>query len=204
MPNIGTLPSNSANRADRVVDRLGIAGTVGQKDAVGLERQDLLGRRRARQDRDAAALVDQVPGDVPLHAEVQGHDVQLRRRASRTAHLRPTRRPSGSSHSSHCRGSTGTTSRTRSRPTSPGLAFALATRLASSRSTRREHALHRTLRANPPHQRPRIDSARPTIPYSARYSCKRSLRAKIAGDADCSRARRSRPDAGVRSRRLRR
>ena len=70
------LAQQSANRANRVLQRLRIAGTVGEKHAVGLAGQHFFGRGRAGQDRHAAAHVEQMPGDVPLHAVIQGHDVR--------------------------------------------------------------------------------------------------------------------------------
>ena len=117
----------------RVVQRLGIAGTVGEEHAVGLLLQDLGGRGRARQDGHPAAHVEEVAGDVPLHAVVQAP-----RRAARNwkpaAPAVPSSRAQRLSGSFHWIGPSGMTSRTRSRPTSPGLALAFSTSRASSRS----------------------------------------------------------------------
>jgi hypothetical protein len=38
-----------ANGADSIVDRLGIAGAVGEEDAVGLEGQDVVGAGLGRE-----------------------------------------------------------------------------------------------------------------------------------------------------------
>ena len=91
------LAEHAADRVDRVVERLGIAGAVGEEDAVGLVRQHLLGRRRAGHDRHPAAHLDQVAGDVPLHAVVERDDVRIGRRGSagsaRVGSLRPRAEP---------------------------------------------------------------------------------------------------------------
>ena len=54
----------------------GIARPVREEDPVGLVVEDRLGRGRAGHDRDLAADIDQVAGDVPLHAEVERDDVR--------------------------------------------------------------------------------------------------------------------------------
>ena len=157
MPKIGFLPNRPRIVSLGVVERLGIAGAVGEEHAVGLVGEHLVGRGRAGQDRHAAAHVEQVPGDVPLHAVVQRHDV---RRVGRPARMTSSRAaaPNGSAARSTRSALSGITSRTRSRPTRPGLALALATRLASSRSIGREHALHRPVDAKPADQRPGVDA----------------------------------------------
>ncbi len=58
-----------------VDDRLGVARTVGEKHPVRSLRQHLLGAGRAGQNRHPATHVEQMPGDVPLEAEVQRHHV---------------------------------------------------------------------------------------------------------------------------------
>ncbi len=50
----------------------GVAGAVGEKDSIRLVLEDLRGGGRAWDDGDPAAGIDQVAGDVPLHAEVEG------------------------------------------------------------------------------------------------------------------------------------
>ena len=45
-----------ANGADGVIDRLGVAGAVGEKDAVGLQLEDILGAGLGRNHRHPAAL----------------------------------------------------------------------------------------------------------------------------------------------------
>ena len=168
------LAEQAADRADRVVERLGVAGAVREEDAVGLVREHFFGGGGAGQDRHAAAQVDQVARDVPLHAVVEGDDVGLRVEGrALSPKLRslvrewPSRCVHSLSGSCHSHGWSGRTSRTRSRPTRPGLAFALATRLASSRSV-----VERTPFIAPP-MRSRRTRARVSID-------------SIADDAHCS------------------
>ncbi len=81
-------------------------------------------------------MSNQVPGDVPLHAVVERDDVRGVWPAP-AGLVRAARRASSTwlSGSFHVAGFAGDHLATRSRPTRPGLALALATRLASSRST---------------------------------------------------------------------
>ena len=65
-----------ADRLLGIVQGLGIAGAVREEHPVGPASQHVFGRCRARQDRHAAAHVEQVPGDVPLHAVIQCDDVR--------------------------------------------------------------------------------------------------------------------------------
>ena len=76
MPKIGFYAHEIANRLLCVTQRLRIAGTVGEKHPVRLAGQHILGSGRAGQNRHAAAHVEQMPGDVPLHSVIQGHDVR--------------------------------------------------------------------------------------------------------------------------------
>ena len=71
----GLLAEQAADGADGVFERFGVAGAVGEEDAVGVLGENFFGGGGAGQDRDAAAQVDQVAGDVPLHAVVEGDDV---------------------------------------------------------------------------------------------------------------------------------
>ena len=57
-----------------------VAGAVGEKDAVGLERRDVVGRGRGRHHRDLAALAGELAQDVALDAVVDRDHVELRRR----------------------------------------------------------------------------------------------------------------------------
>ena len=68
-----------ADRLDRVVAGLRVAGAVGQEDAVGLQRQRLARRRLRRHHGDAAAALGQHAQDVALDAVVVGDDVEARR-----------------------------------------------------------------------------------------------------------------------------
>ena len=69
-----------------------IARAVGQKDAVGLQRQNLLGRRRRRHHGDRAAAVVEQAQDVALHPVVDRDDMETRRAPPAVAALqRPAR-----------------------------------------------------------------------------------------------------------------
>src|SRR5688572_2264490 len=61
-----------ADVADGILERRRIARTVAEKDAVRLDRQEILRRRGSREDVDVAAVRVEPPQDVPLHAEVVG------------------------------------------------------------------------------------------------------------------------------------
>ena len=65
-----------ANGAHGVIDRLRVAGAVGEEDAVGLEVEDILGRGLGGNHRHAAALAHQHPQNVLLDAEVVGYDME--------------------------------------------------------------------------------------------------------------------------------
>ena len=68
-----------ARRLDRVVARLGVAGAVGQEDAVGLVLERLRRRRLRRHHRHLAAAARQHAQDVLLDAEVVRHHMVLAR-----------------------------------------------------------------------------------------------------------------------------
>ena len=80
-----------ADRLDRVVAGLRIAGAVGEEHAVGLQRQHLVGRRLRRHHGHAAAVVGEQAQDVALDAEVVGDHVQALARAGAAG---PARAPS--------------------------------------------------------------------------------------------------------------
>jgi hypothetical protein len=61
---------------DRVIARLGIAGAVGEEDAVRLQRQHLGGGGGGRQHGEAAAALGQHAQDVALDAVVEGDDMK--------------------------------------------------------------------------------------------------------------------------------
>ena len=73
---LGGRPDQRPKCRDRFSASAGVAGAVGEEDAVGLVVEDRLRGRGAGNDRHLAADVDQVPEDVPLHAEVEGDDVR--------------------------------------------------------------------------------------------------------------------------------
>src|SRR2546422_3192159 len=87
-------PRQLANRFDGVIDRLRIARSIGQKNPVGLERQNVLGRSLGGNDLHVAVMIDQQAQDVLLDAEIVGRHAEPRRVVLivRTAHLlRPGR-----------------------------------------------------------------------------------------------------------------
>ena len=80
MPKVGTRSSSSApdHRHGVFAGRRRVAGAVREEDAVGLERQHLLGGRGRRHDGHLAAGLREEPQDVALDAVVDGDDVVLR------------------------------------------------------------------------------------------------------------------------------
>ena len=155
MPKIGVLAQQAADRLWSVNQRLGIAGPVGEKHAVGLQRQHFLRGGRAGQDRS--------PGN-PCRTDAGRCSISARspappRAAASSARGHSTGGSVGPADAAArpIDGPSGITSRTRSRPTRPGLALALATRLASSRSVGGKHALHGPSDAHAADQGPRVD-----------------------------------------------
>ena len=121
-------------------------------------------------------MFDQVAGDVPLHPEVEGDDVRPRGRGLgmcrrlRSHRCRADRIETAGRAGLPGERLAGMTSRTRSRPTRPGLALALATRLASSRSVvERMPFIAPRLRVRRTRARVSIPSM-PMMPCSARDS----------------------------------
>ena len=175
----GHLAQHAANAVLGVVQRLGVAGAVAEKHAVGLVRQHFLGRRRAGQDRHAAAFVAQMPGDVPLHAVVEGDDVKVGL-LEMPGSPRPAAWPSLTGRRPTRAAASGITSRTRSRPTRPGLALAFATRLASSRSTLESTPFIAPRGAQPADEGPRVDAREADDAVPLQISVERFLRAEVA------------------------
>src|SRR2546423_1573783 len=68
-----------AYRGYRVVARLRIAGTIGEKDAVGFHREDVAGGRLRRDDGQPATALRKHPKDVVLDAVVVRDNVEFRR-----------------------------------------------------------------------------------------------------------------------------
>src|SRR5690606_12990707 len=66
-----------AGRLDRIVARLWVARAVGQKDAVRIELEYVLGGRLSRHDRNTAAAISQQTQDVVFHAEIVRDHVEL-------------------------------------------------------------------------------------------------------------------------------
>ena len=54
-----------------------VARAVGEEDAIGIERQDVLGGRGRGHDGDVAAGLGEQAQDVALHAVVDGDDLEL-------------------------------------------------------------------------------------------------------------------------------
>ena len=71
-----TFAEQTLDRGDRVADRGGITGTVGQEDAVRIVPEDLLGASVCRHRGHPATGVDQAAEDVALGAVVDGDDVK--------------------------------------------------------------------------------------------------------------------------------
>jgi len=67
-----------ANGAHGVIDRLRIAGTVGEEDAVGFQFKNVVGRGLRRNHRHAAAFAHQHPENVPLDAKIVSDDMEFR------------------------------------------------------------------------------------------------------------------------------
>ena len=70
---MGTLPSSFANILDRVSDRLGIAGTIREENAVGLQREHVCRRSLRRHDGNVAAVIHEQAQNILLDAEIVGH-----------------------------------------------------------------------------------------------------------------------------------
>ena len=69
----------AANVLLRIGTGLGIAGTVGQKNAVGLQRQHIFGAGLRRHHCHLAAFAAQHAQNVVLDAVVVGHHMKTRR-----------------------------------------------------------------------------------------------------------------------------
>ncbi len=78
MPNTGTRPSSFRIFVDGILDRLGVPGAIGQKNTVGLERQNVLGAGLRRDDLNAAPRLRQTIQDVALYSEIVGDDAESR------------------------------------------------------------------------------------------------------------------------------
>ena len=72
---MGVLADEVADILDLGVERFGVAGAVGEEDAVGLERENIFGGGERRDHGDAAAGVDEAAQDVVLDAEIISDDV---------------------------------------------------------------------------------------------------------------------------------
>src|SRR5258705_7540191 len=71
------LAEQATDRGDCVFERLGVAGAVGEEYAIGFLRENFFRRGRAWENSHTATQVDQVPGNVPLHAVVERDDMRL-------------------------------------------------------------------------------------------------------------------------------
>ena len=95
MPKVGIFARDElADRGDRVVARLRIAGAVGQEHAVGLQREHVGRGGLRRHHGHVAAALGQHAQDVVLDAEVVGDDVELRAASRRNALLSRSSWPS--------------------------------------------------------------------------------------------------------------
>ena len=69
----GDLPQDRPDRFHDIREGRRVPGPVGEQNPVGPKGQDLLPRRRGRQDEDLAAPLLQIPEDVELDAAVEDH-----------------------------------------------------------------------------------------------------------------------------------
>src|SRR5262249_31290197 len=67
---LGGTSDQRSKRLGLLNERPRVAGSIGDKDSIGLMVEDRPGGCRAGHNSDAARVRDQVPGDVPLHPEV--------------------------------------------------------------------------------------------------------------------------------------
>ena len=72
----GHLAEQLADRAPQMAERLGVAWTVAQEDAVGVTTHDVFGRRSRRYNFDGAEALELVE-DGALDTEVEGHDAAI-------------------------------------------------------------------------------------------------------------------------------
>ena len=150
----GLLADQLADVGHLRVQRLGIAGAVGEEDAVGLERQHVFGGSERRNHRDAAAGLHQAAQDVVLDAEIVGHHVEARLgRRGRPARRASRRPPAWSTRS----GSAVVTRLARSRPAMVGMARAFSTSCCGVGFDGREHAAHHAAGAQMADQRARVE-----------------------------------------------
>ncbi len=76
MPNSGRTPDQFADCVDDVAERGGVAGSVGEKDQVGVLGEHLLGAGPAGQQGHPAAALAQLAHDVELDPGVDADDVR--------------------------------------------------------------------------------------------------------------------------------
>ena len=159
MPNTGVLPSSRGScrsRSPAARDRRAHSKETRRRACVRALRR----RGRARHTVTRQPMIAQMPGDVPLHAVVEGHDVRspCRSLARQTSRRDRTSVAQGLSRSLHCAAAVGHDFANQVAADQAGLALALATRLASSRSTVESTPLQRSALTNAPHQGPRVDA----------------------------------------------
>ena len=178
---------SSAGRSPAAPDRRDRWRETRRRAAAG---QDVVGRGRAGQDRHAAAHVEQVPGDVPLHAVIQGDHV--RRAGLETGSASPRRR----SRAQGLSGSRPLDRPVRESPRAPGRGrpapdwrLALATRRASSRSIVERTPFIAPRMRMPPHQRPGVDALQADDAVAAEILVQLPVGAEIARPAGSARGR---------------
>src|SRR5215469_4077200 len=69
------LADQLAYLANLTLERFGIARAVGEKNPIGIERQDVLGGRSRGHDRHASAGLHETAQNVPLDSVIIGDDV---------------------------------------------------------------------------------------------------------------------------------
>src|SRR2546425_10574114 len=70
------LTKESTDIVDGIFERLRIAGTIGEKHAVGLQRQYFLGRSGRRNDCHLRTATREIPQNMRFDSEVISHDVK--------------------------------------------------------------------------------------------------------------------------------
>ena len=157
MPKIGVLPISLRTLAGLRLERLGIAGTVREEDAVGFEREHVFGGRQRGHHRDAASRLHEPAQDVVLDAEIVGDDVIA---AARPAAPRSFRGRAGSTPARATRSASAWRRAWPDRDrSSTGWLAPFRPASAASRPMRGEDAAHHAASPQMADQRARVDVA---------------------------------------------
>ena len=154
MPKIGVLPISLPHIVDLRVQRLGIAGAVREKHAVGLEREHVFGGSERRHDGHFAARVHQPAQNILFDAEIVGDHVEARLGGGASDRSEGEH---GSTGLVHCKRSGVDTRLARSRPAMEGIERAFSTSLCGILFDGRQDAAHHAAAAQMAHQSARIE-----------------------------------------------